>query len=397
MWGAPVNGQAEIVVIGGAVVGSSIACHLAQRLGAGERVLVLEKDPSYARCATALSAGSIRQQFSTPVNVATSLYGIAFLREIGERLAVAGARPDIGLVEGGYLFLASQAGLPALAENFRVATGFGADIAWLEGGALSAAFPWLATEGVAAGTFGRSGEGWFDGYGLMQAFRAKARSLGVVYAPAEAVGLDLAGGRVAGVRLADGGRIACGAAVLAAGTGTAGLAAGAGIDLPVRSRKRFVFTFDCREALPRFPLLIDPSGVYVRPEGTGYLCGRSPAEAEDPDSVDFEVDHAWFEERIWPVLAARVPAFEAIRPGRAWAGHYDLNLFDQNAFVGVLPGFENLYIANGFSGHGLQQAPAVGRGLAELITAGRYLTLDLASLGYERYLRRAPLVEHAVV
>lgn len=389
--------QVDIVVIGGAVIGSSIACHLAQRLGRGDRVLVLEKDPSYAQCATALSAGSIRQQFSTPVNVAVSLYGIEFLREIGARLAVDGARPEIGLHEGGYLFLASNAGLPALAENFRVATGLGADIAWLEGGDLTSTFPWLATTGIAVGTWGRTGEGWFDGYGLMQAFRAKARSLGVAYEAAEAARLETAGGRVVGVRLADGRTIGCGTAVLAAGTGAAALAAGVGIDLPVRSRKRFVFTFDCRTELPRFPLLIDPSGVYVRPEGTGYLCGLSPEEAEDPDSVDFEVDYGWFEERIWPVLAERIPAFEAIRPGRAWAGHYDLNLFDQNAFVGALPGFENLFVANGFSGHGLQQAPAVGRGLAELITGGRYATLDLSSLGYDRYFRNAPLVELAVV
>lgn len=391
------NGQAEIVVIGGAVTGSSIACHLAERLGSGERVRVLEKDPSYAHCATALSAGSIRQQFSTPVNVAISLYGIDFLREIGARLGGDGSRPDVGLVEGGYLFLGSPAGVPALAENHRVATSLGADIAFLERAALSATFPWLSTDGIAAGTFGRSGEGWFDGWGLMQAFRARARALGVVYEPAEAVALESAGGRIAGVRLADGGAIACDAVVLAAGTGTAALAAGVGIDLPVRSRKRFVFTFDCRETLPRFPMLIDPSGVYVHPEGAGYLCGLSPPDAEDPDCVDFEVDHGWFEERIWPVLAARVPAFEAIRPGRAWAGHYDMNLFDRNAFVGALPGFENLFVANGFSGHGLQQAPAVGRGLAELITGGRYATLDLSALGYDRYLRDRPLVEHAVV
>jgi glycine/D-amino acid oxidase-like deaminating enzyme len=389
--------SAEIVVIGGAVVGSAIACHLAERLGAGARILVLEKDPTYARCATALSAGSIRQQFSTPVNVEISLYGVRFLREIGARLAAGGDRPEVGLVEGGYLFLASTAGLPALAENHRVATGLGADIAWLEGRDLESTFPWLATENVAAGTWGRTGEGWFDGYGLMQAFRAKARALGVAYEPAEAVALERAGDRIVGVRLAGGDSVSCGTAVLAAGTGTAALAAGIGIDLPVRPRKRFVFTFDCRAELPRFPLLIDPSGVYVRPEGAGYLCGLSPAETDDPDSTDFEVDHAWFEERIWPVLAARVPAFETIRPGRAWAGHYDLNLFDQNAFVGALPGFDNLYVANGFSGHGLQQAPAVGRGLAELIADGRYVTLDLSSLGYERFPRGAPLVEHAVV
>ncbi len=158
-----------------------------------------------------------------------------------------------------------------------------------------------------------------------------------------------------------------------------------------------MFTFSCREALPRFPLLIDPTGVYARPEGDLYICGSSPPTGQDPEATDFEVEHAFFEETIWPVLAARVPAFERIRLGRAWAGHYDLNTFDANAIVGPLPGHDNLLIATGFSGHGLQQSPAVGRGLAELIVHGRYTTLDLSPLGYERVAAGRPIVEQNVV
>ena len=151
--------------------------------------------------------------------------------------------------------------------------------------------------------------------------------------------------------------------------------------LPVEARKRMVFTFACRAALPAFPLLIDPTGAYVRPEGDLYLSGMAPPEDADPPATDFAVDHAFFEETLWPIIATRVPAFEAIKPGRAWAGHYDFNTFDQNALVGPLPGFANLHVATGFSGHGLQQAPAVGRGLAELIVHGRYQSLDLSPLG----------------
>ncbi|QTL04565.1 FAD-binding oxidoreductase [Aquabacter sp. L1I39] len=387
----------DVVVVGGAVTGSSTAYHLAADPAFGGRVLVVEQDPSYQRCASALSAASIRQQYSTAINVDISLYGITFLREIGERLAVDGDRPEIGLKEGGYLFLATARGEAAMRASNVLQTGRGADIALLDPEALVARFPWLSTEGIALGSLGLTGEGWFDGYGLMQAFRKKARSLGVTYAAARAEGLEMSGGRVTGVRLSDGRTISCGVVVNAAGAGGTALARSAGVEIPVANKKRMIFTFTCADPVTDCPLMIDPTGVYVRPEGTGFLCGTSPPEDEDPDSTDFEVDHTFFEERIWPVLAERVPAFERIRQGRAWAGHYDMNLFDHNAILGAAPDVDNLLLANGFSGHGLQQSPAVGRGLAELITYGSYRSLDLSPLAYERLTRAAPLLETAVV
>lgn len=387
----------DVVIIGGAAMGSSIACHLAADPAFSGRILVLEKDPSYQRCASALSAASIRQQYSSPINVEISLYGIAFLREIGARLEVHGERPEIGLHEGGYLFLAT----PETADGMRAANamqrGLGADIALVEPDALSARFPWLNTEGLALGSYGMSGEGWFDGYGLMQAFRRRARALGVTYAAAEADGLEMTNGRITGVRLADGRTVSCGLVVNAAGIGGPDIARAAGLDLPVHPRKRMIFTFTCADPVEHCPLLIDPTGVYVRPEGTGFLCGTAPPPEADPDCTDFEVDHALFEDLIWPTLAARVPAFERIRPGRAWAGHYDLNLFDQNAILGPAPEVRNLYLCNGFSGHGLQQAPAVGRGMAEHIVHGRYLSLDLSPLGAARLSAGQPMREAKVV
>jgi FAD-dependent oxidoreductase domain-containing protein 1 len=389
--------QFDVVIVGGAAVGSSVAYHLAADPGFGGRVLVVEKDPTYQRSASALSAASIRQQFSSEVNVSISLYGIDFLRSIGERLAVDGDRPDIGLKEGGYLFLATAAGRPILAENHRTQDRLGADIALMEAEALARAFPWLNVEDLAAGAFGRTGEGWFDGYGLMQALRRKARSLGVEYRAAEAVGLEREGPRITAVRLADGSRVAAGLVVNAAGGGGAALARTAGVEIPVRNRKRMIFVFDCRERLARFPLLVDPTGVYCRPEGEGFICGSAPPADQDPDAEDFDVDYGLFDEIIWPVLAHRVPAFEEIKIGRAWAGHYDMNLFDHNALVGRAPGVENLLLANGFSGHGLQQSPAVGRGLAELAVHGRFVTLDLSALSPDRVAQNRPLVEKNVV
>jgi glycine/D-amino acid oxidase-like deaminating enzyme len=386
----------DVIIVGGAAHGASLAYHLAAAKYGG-RILLIEKDPTFQRAATALSASSIRQQFSTASNIATSLYGIQFLRNIGQLLEVDGDQPDISLREGGYLFLATPEGADVLAENHRLQISMGADIVHLDLAGLAAKFPWLSTDGIAAGCWGRTGEGWFDGYGLMQALRRKAVSLGVETLTADVAEIVTEGTRATGVKLADGTVIHAGTVALTAGTDNPRLAAKLGVALPVQARKRFVFTFECRDPLPDFPLLVDPTGVYARPEGDRYICGASPPEDADPEATDFEVEHAFFEDTIWPVLATRVPAFERIRPGRAWAGHYDLNTFDANAIVGPLPGYDNVVIASGFSGHGLQQAPAVGRGLAELIMHGRWETLDLSSLGYERISANRPIVERNVV
>ncbi|MCA3701816.1 MAG: FAD-binding oxidoreductase [Methylobacterium sp.] len=389
----------DVVIAGGAVTGSSTAWHLAAHPGFSGRILVVEPDMTYQRSASALSAGSIRQQFSQPVNIAISLHGIGFLRAIGEILAVESDRPNVGLHEGGYLYLGEEAHREGFTANNAIQRAMGADIALLDAAELKRTFPWLETSDLAIGSYGVSGEGWFDGYGLMQAFRAKARSLGVEYRKGRVTGVEIASGRVTGVTLEDGSRIGCATLVNAAGaSGARALSAEMGFPVPIYAKKRSVFSFSCKEALPRHPLIIDKSGVWWRPEGEGYITGYSPDDLDETDhSTDFEVDWALFEEVIWPALAMRIPAFEAIRPGRAWAGHYDMNLLDHNALVGWVPGLANGFIACGFSGHGLQQSPALGRGLAELITEGRYTSLDLADLSPERVLTSTPLRERNVI
>ncbi len=251
--------------------------------------------------------------------------------------------------------------------------------------------------GVAGASLGLQGEGWFDGPALMQAFRRKARSLGAEYVHGEAVALDRDGGRVTAVRLRDGRRIACGTVVNAAGPQARSVAAMAGFALPVQARKRCVFVFACRSELPGCPLVIDTSGVWFRPEGGRYLTGWSPPEAEDPEDFALEVDHALFDDVIWPALAARVPAFEAIRRLGAWAGHYEYNTFDQNALLGAHPDVPNLVCANGFSGHGMQHAPGIGRGISELILQGAYRTLDLSPLAVTRIAANRPLRELNII
>jgi FAD-dependent oxidoreductase domain-containing protein 1 len=390
--------QYDVMIAGGGVIGSAIAYFLKGWVGFPGSVLVVEKDPTYANSSTSRSAGGIRQQFSTPENIAMSMFGVQFVRAAREHLAVDGEGPEIPFVEQGYLFLATPAGLPILRQNHELQRAAGAEIALLDETGLRERFPWLNTDGLAGGGYGLKNEGWTDPYGLLQAFRRKARALGVEYRKDEIVGVERSQGRVAAVRLAEGGRVSCGALVNAAGAHASEIAAMAGLELPVRPRKRFVYVFDCREpGLSRAPLTIDPTGVYFRPEGQSFICGVSPPEERDPDCLDLEVEYELFEEVVWPAIAHRVPAFESIKLQRAWAGLYDYNLLDQNAILGPHPQLPNFYAANGFSGHGLQQSPAVGRAIAELIAYGAYRSLDLARFSCERVLAGRPLRELNVV
>lgn len=387
----------KIVVVGGGVIGSAVAYFL-RSSDPSVDVTVLERDPSYARASSALSAASIRQQFSTPLSVQMSLYGIEFLRSIGERLAVGGEAPSIDLHEGGYLFLATPAGESILRANHALQTSLGAQIRYLPQGELHTTFPWLNTEDLVAGTYGVSGEGWFDGYGLVQALRKKAQSLGARYVASDATSVRRAGRRVTHVMTASGDALECDVMVNAAGPWARRVADMLGIELPVHARRRSIFNVSSPAKLERCPLLIDPTGVYFRPEGKTYICGTSPSTDHDPDDLPLdEVDHALFDDVIWPTLAHRVPQFEALRVEHAWSGYYEYNVFDHNAIIGYHPDVENCVFANGFSGHGLQQGPATGRGVAELILQGRFVSLDLSPLGFERVLENRPVVERNVV
>jgi glycine/D-amino acid oxidase-like deaminating enzyme len=382
----------DVVIVGGAAVGSSIAYFLTHDLGFSGSVAVIERDPTYARAATTLSAASIRQQFSTPQNIRMSAFGVAFFRELKARF---GVDADIAFRERGYLLLASEAGAETLAANHAVQRTEGADIALMDRAALADHFRWLKTSDLTLGAFGRSGEGWFDAHSLLTLLRNAARAQGAHYIHGEVTGIDRDSKRVSGVTLASGERMSCGILVNAAGPQAGDVAALAGIALPVEPRKRCVFVVACRTALPGMPLMVDPTGVWIRPEGELYICGVSPAE--DPRATDFEVDHALFDDVVWPMLAHRVPAMEALKVQRAWAGHYDYNTLDQNAVIGPHPEVGNFIFANGFSGHGLQQSPAAGRAMAELIVHQKYISLDLTLFGYERVMSGRPVKELNII
>jgi sarcosine oxidase len=391
--------RADVVIVGGAIIGSSVATFLALRSDWSGRIAVVERDHTYRTASTTLSAASIRLQFSTALNIEISRFGVAFIKDLDRWLGVDGAPPpEADFVEGGYLFLATAAGMPILRANHALQREHAVDVLLLDPHALRRRFTWLRSDDLAGGSLGLSGEGWFDAHALLASFRRKARSLGVEYLDGEVVGIDHAGPRVRGVRLADGSRIATPLVVDAAGPRAAEVAAMAGLELPVHARKRHVYHFECRTAIGPTPLTILPSGVYFRPEGEAWIAGYSPHAGEsDPDTLDLEPDRGFFDDFVWPRLAERVPAFDSVRLLDTWAGHYEVNTLDHNAIIGRHPDLPGFLFANGFSGHGLQQAPAVGRGLAELIATGRYQTLDLSPLGYERVRRNEPILELNVV
>lgn len=391
--------KADVVIIGGGVMGSATAYFLKNASQFAGSVVVVERDPTYTYATSSRSASSIRQQFSTPLNIQLSLFGIDFLRRIQDHLAIDGEALSIGLREPGYLILSGPETLDILQRNVETQRAHGANTTVLSPGEILARFPWIRTDGVAGGGFGITGEGTFDGPALMQAFRRKAAALGARYVHGEVVGIEHDGRRATAVRLADGTRIACGTLVNAAGPQSGDVAALAGVPLPVRPRKRTVYFFKSPAQLPGLPLLIDINGVWVRHEGDGFLCGVSPAEHDDVDATpgDFDMDHHFFDDPVWPTMAMRVPQLETLKVTGGWAGHYEVNTLDHNAIIGPHPEIANLLFVTGFSGHGIQQSPAAGRAIAELIIHGRYATIDCGLFGYERVRDNKPVRELNVI
>ncbi len=384
-------------------MGLSTACFLAREHGL--RVTVIERDPTYAKASSALSASSIRVQFSQPVNIRLSQQSLVMFAELAQRLGLPAGEADIGLVQRGYLYLATSAGAETLRANHRVQSAQGAQVALLDGLALRQRYPALHVDDLALGALGLAGEGWFDAWSLLQAFRRSALAAGVTLRQGEATGIRESGSRATGIELAGGEFLAADAVLLAAGGWSATVLRPLGIELPIRARKRDVFVFDAAPVMSDGPLLIDPSGLWFRPEGAPstdgrtqrYLCG-GPPRGEDADDMPLEaIDHGLFDEVLWPALAHRVPAFEALRQGHAWAGYYEMNTQDHNALLGPWPGIDGLYLACGFSGHGIQQSPAVGRHLAHHIAHGAWLDPLLHGLEPSRLHRGESLLEANVI
>lgn len=397
---APAHTHYDLVIIGGAMIGSSAAWWTLRNPDFRGTVLVVERDPTYQFASTTHTSSCIRQQFGTEVNVRISQFGVHFIKNFRDFMEDADAPERLHLHSFGYLYLADT---PAFAETLRANAAMqnrlGAATRILTPGQIAAEWPFYNLDGIIAGSHNPVDEGYFDGGTMFDWFRRRARAMGAEYIQNEVVGLTVANNRVTHVELRSGEKISAGQVINAAGPRANVVAQMAGLSVPVEPRRRFTWVFAAAAPLEKdLPLTIDPTGVHVRTDGRNYMVG-CPPEDGDPAAPfdDFRFDHDLWEDKVWPAIATRVPAFERVKVLNQWTGHYAYNTLDQNAIIGPHPDLPNLHFANGFSGHGLQQAAAVGRGLSELVIEGRFVTLDLTDLGMGRIIRGEPLLERAVI
>ena len=398
----PKRASYDVVIVGGAIMGASTAWFLTDNPDFDGSVLVVERDTSYENSSTARTNSCIRQQFSNELNIRISQFTASFIKNFRQHMGGDGRVPDITIQSYGYLYLAdSEESAEILRANRAVQVAAGAKTELLTPDEILRDYPFYSLDGIVLGSINTENEGYWDGGTVFDWWRRSSRTRGVEYVENEVVAMDRDpdGTRILGVRLATGEAIRCGTVVNASGPGAARTAAMAGIELPVEPRKRYTWVFTAERPLDReLPLTIDPSGVHFRQDGPAtYLAGSrgDPDPAADPE--DFAMDQGLWEDHVWPAIAARIPQFESIRVVNEWAGHYAYNTLDQNAVVGPHPEVRNFMFLNGFSGHGLQQSPAMGRGTAEWLAYGEYRTLDLSPFHYERIAENRPLTERAVI
>lgn len=395
----PSRSSYDVVIIGGAVYGSSVAWWLTQMEGFDGTVLVVERDPTYTFASTSHTNSCIRQQFSNATNIKVSQFGVEFVRNFREFMGGSEDVPHLTLHSFGYLYLADTPEFAQTLENAQtIQQSLGAGTKHMSRDDIAAAYPFYQLDDIIAANHNLVDEGYFDGGTMFDWFKRSARANGVEYVHAEVTAITRNGDTVQSVTLNDGTVVACGTVVNASGPRAAATAQMAGLDVPVVPRKRYSYIFDAAQPLDDIlPLTIDPSGVHMRSEGKYYLAGCPPDDDQDVAFDDFTFDHSLWESKVWPAVAARVPQLEAVKVINEWVGHYAFNTFDQNALLGRAETCPNFIFVNGFSGHGLQQSPAMGRGIAELITYGEYRSLDLSAFDVNRVARNEPFLETAVI
>ncbi|MEL6572477.1 MAG: FAD-binding oxidoreductase [Pseudomonadota bacterium] len=398
----PQHSTYDVVIVGGGIMGAATAWFLVTNPDFDGRVLVVERDPTYAFASTTHTNSCIRQQFSTPLNIQISQFGAAFINDFPRNMGGDARVPDLKIHSYGYMYLADTEGFAdTLRTNCAIQRAEGAATEILSTSEIERRYPFYHLDDIVLGSINTVNEGYWDGATVFDWWRRQGREKGVEYVhnAVTAMTCSADGGRVEKVVLKTGQHVSSGAVVNASGPRAAVTAQMAGIAVPVEPRKRFTWIFKAERPLDQaLPLTIDPAGVHVRENGGGtYLAGgHAPIDPAVPFD-DFTMDHALWQDHIWPHLAHRIPQFEAIKVQSEWAGHYAYNTLDQNAIIGPHQDVGNFYFLNGFSGHGLQQSPAMGRGMAELLTYGAYQTLDLAPLGFARVASDAAFVETAVI
>lgn len=401
-YATPSQSSYDVVIIGGGIMGAAAAWFLSDNTAFKGSVLVVERDPSYQFAGTGRTNSCIRQQFSSALNVQISQFGARFVQNLGAFMGNDARVPKLPIQNFGYMYLANTAGFAdVLRSAAQVQRAAGAATQILTAAEIAQHYPFYQTDDLILGSINTVDEGYFDGITMFDWLRRSARERGVHFVQNEIVGFvkNANGASITDVILADGQKVGCGHVVNASGTRGAQMAALAGISIPIEPRKRYTWVFTAQQKLPRaLPLTIDPSGVHVRQDTQStFMAGAhsdvDPAVAFD----DFDMDHTLWQDHVWPAIAARIPAFEAIKVTREWAGHYDMNTLDANAIIGPHSEVHNFLFMNGFSGHGLQQAPAMGRAIAEWIVFQEFRSIDMRPFSFDRIARGAPFVERAII
>lgn len=392
----------DIIIVGGAIMGSSTAWFLSSNNDFNGSVLVVERDLSYEYSSTMHTNSCMRQQFSTALNVRISQFAADFVKNIRDYMDGDDLVPKLSIQNFGYMYFADNEGFAeVLRESQSVQLNAGAATQLMSPETIKENYPFYNVDDIVLGSINLIDEGYWDGTAVFDAWRRQSRKGGVEYIANEVVDMTKSadGTKVVSVTLKSGEVIACGKVLNASGPRASRTAQMAGINVPVEPRKRYSWIFAAEQPLDRdLPLTIDPSGIHVRENGGGtYQCGAHSEIDLAVDYDDFVMDFDIWENHVWPTLAARIPQFEAIKIQSEWAGHYAYNTFDHNAIIGPHDEVDNFYFLNGFSGHGLQQSPAMGRGTAEMLIYGEYKTLDLSPFNYSRITNNNPIIEKAVI
>jgi glycine/D-amino acid oxidase-like deaminating enzyme len=395
----PNSTQYDVVIIGGAMYGSSVAWWLSRNLDFAGSILVVERNMGFEFASTSHTNSCIRQQFSNPTNIQISQFGAEFINNFPSFFDNDPRVPNVFLQSFGYLYLANNAEFAAtLKECQEIQTKLGAGTRHMNATEIKVEYPFYMVDDIVAGNHNLINEGYFDGGTIFEWWKRSAREKGAEYVENEAIAIGVTDKHVTDVTLKSGEKIRCGTLVNCSGPRAVKTAQMAGLKLPVEPRKRYTFIFDAETPLDRdLPLTIDPSGIHMRSEGKYYLAGCPPDEDPAVDYDDFNQDHSIWQQKVWPIVANRVPQFEAIKLVNSWAGHYAFNTFDQNAIIGPHHEVKNFVFVNGFSGHGLQQSMAMGRGVSEIITYGQYRSIDLTPFAYQRIAEGKPFVEKAII
>ena len=322
-------------------------------------------------------------------------YGLAFFAGFHETMAIGGEPAPIGFRRRGYLFVSDDGDHARMEANHGAQAALGARVYLLDRAALAARFPSLNVADVALAVHSPD-DAWINSHAALMGFRDKARNLGVDYRQDRVVGWRAAGGSARDVTLGSGVTLAADCFVLAAGAWSGEVGALIGLALPVEPMCRESHYFVTSNEIEPLPFIKTETHLAFGPEGEGYAGGLP--EWDQPAGFLRDPHPTRFEDVVWPLLAHRLPALESLKLKRSWVGHYARNTLDLTAIVGRWEGgCENVYMACGYSGHGIMHAPASGLALAELILDGVYRTLDISAFGYARIAANQPYREQGIV